>query len=103
MSGLLLVVTTSLRLKMPFNCHSFLHCRQMSGRVIWTGTSSLDIQLQLKQGGTTAMRALFTFVARQALGGGSQAINPVVPKTEEDKELFNERQKVADARKAARN
>lgn len=75
---------------------------KMTGRVIWTGRSSLDIQLEVKQAGKTAITALFTFVARQALGGGSQAINPVVPQTEEDKKLYAQRQATADARKAAR-
>ena len=48
------------------------------------------------------MQALFTFVARQALGPGSHPVNPLEPVTEDDKELFQERQAVADARRAAR-
>lgn len=80
----------------------FVFALQLEGRVIWTGRSSLDILLELIQEGATVIRALFTFVARQALGNGPQAVNPLVPQTPEDKERFDSRQRVADERKAAR-
>ena len=47
--------------------------------------------------------ALFTFVGRNPLTQKSTQLNPVQPQTPEEKQLFQERQQVADARKAARN
>lgn len=47
--------------------------------------------------------ALFTFVARNPLTQKSTQLNPLQPQTQEEKQLFQERQQVADARKAARN
>lgn len=47
--------------------------------------------------------ALFTFVARNPLTQKSTQLNPLQPQTPEEKQLFQERQQVADARKAARN
>jgi acyl-CoA hydrolase len=76
----------------------------MSGRVIWTGHSSMDIQMELTQGGAAShMEALFTFVARHVGGGGApHPVNPLRPGSKPDQELFCRRQRVADARKAAR-
>lgn len=47
--------------------------------------------------------ALFTFVARNPLTQKSTQLNPLQPQTAEEKQLFQERQQVADARKAARS
>lgn len=47
--------------------------------------------------------ALFTFVARHPLTHKSTQLNPLQPQTPEEKQLFQDRQQVADARKAARN
>lgn len=47
--------------------------------------------------------ALFTFVARNPLTQKSTQLNPLQPQTSEEKQLFEERQQVADARRAARN
>ena len=47
--------------------------------------------------------ALFTFVARHPLTQKSTQLNPLKPQTPKEKQLFAERQAVADARKAARN
>ena len=45
---------------------------------------------------------MFTFVARDPVTKRSMAINPLQPQTAEEVALFQERQAVADARKAAR-
>ena len=47
--------------------------------------------------------ALFTFVARNPLTQKSTQLNPLQPQTPEEKQLFQDRQQVADARRAARN
>jgi len=46
--------------------------------------------------------ALFTFVARHPLTKKSTQLNPLQPQTPEEKQLFEERQAVADSRRAAR-
>lgn len=84
----------------------------LTGRVIWTGSSSLDILVEVRQGteggGDGAalpppnMSALFTFVARDPITGTSQRINSLEPADEASRALFATRQQVADARKAAR-
>ena len=56
---------------------------QLSGRVVWTGSSSLDIRIELEQGGQQQLTALFTFVARDALTGRPYRINSVQPQTAE--------------------
>jgi acyl-coenzyme A thioesterase 9 len=96
---------------------------KLSGKVVWTGTSSMDILIEVRQddnggGGdgdsdgnnkaseaaTTApnISALFTFVARDPDTGKSHRINPVSPEDSEGKALFAKRQAIADARKAQR-
>ena len=47
--------------------------------------------------------ALFTFVARHPLTQKSTQLNTLKPHTSEEKLLFEERQKVADSRRAARS
>jgi hypothetical protein len=88
----------------------------MLGRVVWTGVSSMDIAIEVHQAAPSgeqqqqqqsterspAMAALFTFVARDALNGTPQRINPLQPRTAEDKVLFASRQRIADTRKAVR-
>lgn len=78
---------------------------KLSGRVIWTGKSSMDLQIEATQGPDTAqpnISALFTFVARDAMTGNPHCINPVQPIDEAGKQLFAQRQAIADARKAQR-
>lgn len=53
--------------------------------------------------GEPSLVALFTFVARNPLTQKSTQLNPLQPQTPEEKQLFQERQQVADARRAARN
>lgn len=63
----------------------------------------MDIQMELTQGAAASqMVALFTFVARNVKDGRSHPVNPLRPETKSDQELFCSRQRVADARKAAR-
>ncbi|KAL6772161.1 CGLD2 [Auxenochlorella protothecoides x Auxenochlorella symbiontica] len=75
---------------------------QMSGRVAWTGSSSMDVCMELLQSGTKQLVALFTFVARDALTNAAQRISPVVPETAQDRALFARRQQISDARRTAR-
>lgn len=75
----------------------------LSGRVIWTGNSSMDIEIKLQQDTNAAITALFTFVARNLRNGKSQRINSVEPSTVEDKIMFQYRQDVYKKRKAARD
>lgn len=82
----------------------------LTGRVIWTGTSSLDILVEARQGahdgGAAApppnMSALFTFVARDPVTGKPQRVNPLAPDDADTAAAFAARQRVADGRKAAR-
>lgn len=53
--------------------------------------------------GEPSLVALFTFVARNPLTQKSTQLNPLQPQTAEETQLFQERQQVADARRAARN
>ena len=53
--------------------------------------------------GELSLVALFTFVARHPLTKKSTQLNALKPQTAEEKQQFEERQAVADARKAARN
>ena len=53
--------------------------------------------------GEPSLVALFTFVARHPSTKKSTQLNALKPQTAEEKQQFEERQAVADARKAARN
>ena len=79
---------------------------KLSGRVIWTGNSSMDLLIEVTQGedenALPNISALFTFVARDAMTGKAHRINPVQPIDEQGKQLFAQRQAIADARKAER-
>ncbi|KAL4856193.1 Zinc finger MYND domain-containing protein 10 [Chlorella vulgaris] len=75
---------------------------RMSGRVVWTGKSSIDIRMELEQAGQRQLTALFTFVARDPLTGTAFAINRVQPESEQDKQLFEQRQQINEQHKAAR-
>lgn len=75
----------------------------LSGRVIWTGSSSMDIQIQCHQGAITPnLSAIFTFVARDPLTHKSTKINPVLPDSNEEHKLFEEREGINQMRKALR-
>lgn len=75
----------------------------MSGAVVWTGRSAMDIEMQLRQDGPApSMVSLFTFVARNPVDGRSTPINPLQPQTPEEQRLYDERQSVAQARRQER-
>ena len=56
---------------------------QMTGRAVWTGSSSVDLRMELQQAGQLQLSALFTFVARDALSGKPFAINSLQPQSAE--------------------
>ncbi len=74
----------------------------ISGKVAWTGRSSLDIRMELQQGQQASLVALFSFVALDPVTKKAIAINPLKPATQQDQQRFDERQRVADGRRAAR-
>ncbi|GAB4823181.1 hypothetical protein N2152v2_010227, partial [Parachlorella kessleri] len=75
---------------------------QVSGRVVWTGRSSLDVCMELQQAGRRELIALFTFAARDGLSLKAHPINQLQPQNPEDRRWCEERQRVAEERKAAR-
>lgn len=70
-----------------------------SGKVVWTGRTSLDLALDVSQDGVSQIDALFTFVARDPVSNKPHSINPLKPEISDDKEVFCTRQRAADARK----
>ncbi|KAI9026775.1 HotDog domain-containing protein [Hyaloraphidium curvatum] len=91
----------------------------MSGRVVWTGASSLDVLMEVRQDGPAAKRdggdaaasapqtepslvALFSYVALDPVTRKPTRVPPVVPSTDADRALFAERQAIADARRQRR-
>lgn len=56
---------------------------QLSGRVVWTGSSSMDIAMELEQAGQQQLTALFTFVARDPVTGKPAAVPALQPQTAE--------------------
>ncbi|KAK9832997.1 hypothetical protein WJX74_003894 [Apatococcus lobatus] len=80
---------------------------KLSGQVVWTGRSALDIRMQLSQGSEhlekASLEALFTFVARDPFTLKSMEINPLVPSTDTEQTWFKEREALAQSRKAARD
>lgn len=80
------------------------HNMTMSGQVVHTGTSSLDIRIAVQQEDATApsLVSLFTFVARDPVNGAAVPVNRLVPQTEQQQTWFDERRAAVAARKAAR-
>lgn len=77
---------------------------QMRGRVIWVGRSSMQIRMEMapsESPDSALLKADFTFVAKDAVSGKACALNKLQPETEEQKQLFQEREKEAQARKRA--
>ncbi|KAK9859845.1 hypothetical protein WJX84_005719 [Apatococcus fuscideae] len=78
----------------------------LSGQVVWTGRSALDIRMQLSQGSAelqhASLVALFTFVARDPATLKSMEINSLIPSTDAEKSWFEEREALAQSRRAAR-
>ncbi|GAX82172.1 hypothetical protein CEUSTIGMA_g9600.t1 [Chlamydomonas eustigma] len=89
---------------------------QVTGRVVWTGTSSLDIQMQLwqepdpishhihhiHQYPMVAMVALFSFVHLDPVSKRPAPLVQLLPQSDQDRELTAQRQALADARRASR-
>ncbi|EFN56026.1 hypothetical protein CHLNCDRAFT_145454 [Chlorella variabilis] len=98
----LLVTATVEAIQLSSSQLSLQHDMAMRGRVAWTGTSSMDIRMELEQGGKQQLTALFTFVARDALSGKPFAINSLEPQSQQDRELFEQRLRINQERKAAR-
>jgi acyl-coenzyme A thioesterase 9 len=75
---------------------------KMSGQVVWTGATSLDVRIQATQGGKMVLGALLTFVAREAVTGAPHPVNQLRPEAPADQELYCERQRTHVRRKAQR-
>jgi acyl-coenzyme A thioesterase 9 len=74
----------------------------ITGSVVWTGRSALDIRMALHQDGVGKMEALFSFVH---LDPKTMKASPVIqlrPTNDQEVKLAAEREKVANERKAAR-
>ncbi|CAA7037881.1 unnamed protein product [Microthlaspi erraticum] len=79
------------------------------GAVTWVGRSSMEMQLQVIQAQdannpseSVALKANFTFVARDAKTGKSTPINPVTPESEHEKLLWREAEERNKLRKQKR-
>ncbi len=93
---------------------SLAHDLTLGGRVVWTGATSLDVEMELRaaggggDGGAAGApppphaRALFTFAARDALTGAAHRVRPLEPRSPEERARFVERGAVAAARRAER-
>ncbi|CAK8698469.1 acyl-coenzyme A thioesterase 9, mitochondrial-like isoform X2 [Clavelina lepadiformis] len=60
----------------------------MSGHVSWSGKSSLEITMLLKQSDIPVLDAQFVMVARDPESKKSAIIHPLQPVTEEEKKMF---------------
>ncbi len=74
-------------------------------QVVWTGRSSLDIRMQLTQAGAhppdePSLVAVFSFVS--LANAKPSPVPQLTPATEGERGWFEERQAVADARRAQR-
>lgn len=75
------------------------------GQVVWTGRSALDIRMQLFQeqhDPEPSLEALFSFVHLDPRTRRAAPVVQLQPSSPQDVAVFGERQRVADARKAAR-
>eukprot|EP00884_Botryococcus_braunii_P007169 jgi/Botrbrau1/16453/Bobra.0142s0049.1 len=85
---------------------SFDNDLSVTGKVVWTGRSSMDILMELRQAHhqhDVSLAALFTFVARDPVTGQAMPVNPLVPGNPEEEALFRERQQIAELRRAERS
>ncbi|KAK8565116.1 hypothetical protein V6N12_058691 [Hibiscus sabdariffa] len=80
------------------------------GSVIWVGTSSIEIQLEVIQStdensdssDSVALTANFIFVARDSKTGKAAAVNRLSPETDREKNLFEEAEARSKLRKKKR-
>lgn len=71
---------------------------KMSGTAVWVGRSSMEIRIELQQltkgapehKDSASVVANFKFVARDTKSGKAAPINHLIPKSEEEKQLFAE-------------
>ena len=76
----------------------------MEGRVIWVGTSSLDILIELFAADRSCsyLSSIFTYVARDKKTNKSVRVNRLLVSKEEDQALFEQREMAAKERKTPR-
>ncbi|EDW37335.1 GL26203 [Drosophila persimilis] len=68
----------------------------LSGHVSWTGTSSMEISINVRQQEQTIAKGIFLMVARNATNTGPAPVNPLKPTMEQEKiywEAAKERKK----------
>lgn len=105
----LLLVTASVDrivLKKPISVDRDL---RISGSVIWVGSSSIEIQLEVSEAtegcpylDSVALTANFIFVARDSKTGKAAPVNRLSPETEREKALFEEAEARSKLRKRKR-
>jgi acyl-coenzyme A thioesterase 9 len=75
----------------------------MSGQVVWTGSSSLDVRMEVRQGvSVPSLAALFSYVALDPDTKRPFKVPQWNPETEQEKTWFAERQVVAERRRTQR-
>ncbi|KAJ8612117.1 hypothetical protein CTAYLR_002479 [Chrysophaeum taylorii] len=73
------------------------------GQVVWTGSSSLEIVVELvKKNAVVALSGVFTYVARHRDGSGAAKVYQIVPQTEDEIERRDAAEVKQAALKAAR-
>lgn len=81
-----ILVTASveqIRLREPLSLDSDY---SLVGSVVWTGSSSLEILVELlREDNKPALSGVFTYVARKRDGSGAEKVFRVVPQTEDEK------------------
>ncbi|KAH7663865.1 Palmitoyl-CoA hydrolase protein [Dioscorea alata] len=83
---------------------------EITGAVAWVGRSSLQIQMEITQlqdlsipSDSVVLTATFTFVARDSKTGKSAPVNRLLPETDHEKKLFEEREERDKLRKRKRD
>lgn len=66
---------------------------EMSGYVSYTGHSSIEVTMYVRQSGKLLSKAIFLIVARNAVNNGPAPINKLVPGNEQEKAIYIEAQK----------
>lgn len=87
---------------LPINEDVFL-----SGRVIWTGSSSMLVRMTMRAGrrpgeGEQLLEADFVYVARDRAAGKAAKVHQISPATEEERQLYKEGQLKAEQQKQKR-
>ncbi|KAM0947214.1 putative thiolester hydrolase [Dioscorea sansibarensis] len=83
---------------------------EITGAVAWVGRSSLQIQMEITQlqelsipSDSVVLTATFTFVARDSKTGKSAPVNRLLPETDNENKLFEEREERDKLRKRKRD